>query len=201
MRLTSLPQAAAAQRFGIAPNTWARWERGELPLPPWLQKTLDGTAGQDWYKEKLKGERDKAEAKYRAAHEEATRLRAKLERLKKTRPRRELAQVDELLAEIESLKRENESLKRENAKRNPVNRATPKGGSHRTRPFRRNRRMFAAIEDDAGQHRILDIHASCDLCRMGLDRGVHVSGGRPFCGRCCPYCSATREAPGVSDVR
>jgi transcriptional regulator with XRE-family HTH domain len=32
--LGALTQAEAAQLLGVTPNTWARWERGELQLHP-----------------------------------------------------------------------------------------------------------------------------------------------------------------------
>ncbi len=39
-----LTQATVAQRLGVAPNTVARWERGELPTPEWAAQILNGMA-------------------------------------------------------------------------------------------------------------------------------------------------------------
>jgi len=99
-----LTQAGAAERFGVTRSTWARRERGELPLPAWLQKRLDENAGQDWYKDKLKHELAAERRRAEAAHAEAVKQSAIVERMKKKRSRREYAGVDELLAEIAGLK-------------------------------------------------------------------------------------------------
>lgn len=36
-----LTQAAMAAAVGVTPNTWARWERGTLPIHPAYQLLLD----------------------------------------------------------------------------------------------------------------------------------------------------------------
>ena len=39
-----LTQAKTARQLGVAPNTFARWERGELPIPEWVTQLLSRMA-------------------------------------------------------------------------------------------------------------------------------------------------------------
>jgi transcriptional regulator with XRE-family HTH domain len=39
-----LSQADAASRFGIAADTWGRWERGAIPVPAWLLRLIEKEA-------------------------------------------------------------------------------------------------------------------------------------------------------------
>jgi transcriptional regulator with XRE-family HTH domain len=182
-----LTQAGAAERFGVARNTWARWERGELPLPAWLQKRLDENAGQDWYKEKLKHELEAERRRVEAAHAEAVRQKAIAERMKKKRPRREYARVDELLTEIAARDREIAGLKNVIAQKDDRIAELSAQRSRRAR-FRRGRPLLGEVEVSADHHRVADIRANCDSCHTGMTTGVHIHGGKPYCGGCCPAC-------------
>lgn len=99
-----------AAALGVTPNTVARWERGEVPIPPWVSLVIDAGA--------------QAPARTQAARDRARELEAQLAALKA----RTDARVQALKATITRLELRNLTLEvelRERRRRSPHPPASP----------------------------------------------------------------------------